>query len=105
MTGKQRSFLRKHAHKLDHNVQIGDKGVHDALIQSLEDILRTHELIKIKVNREDIYDKDIVKVYALEIQEKTKSEIIGVIGTTIILYKESDNEKNRKYNLKKLQLM
>ena len=50
-------------------------------------MFNTQELIKIKVNRQDQEDKNIVRTYADELASSLKAEVVYVVGTTIILYK------------------
>ena len=49
MTGKARAELRAEAHHLAVQVHIGHAGLTPALLKSLDDVLRTHELVKVQV--------------------------------------------------------
>ena len=49
LTSKQRAFLRSLAQRLKPVVHIGSGGVTDAVVRSVEDALRTRELLKARV--------------------------------------------------------
>lgn len=87
LNNKQRQQLRKEAHNIKAKSQIGAKGLTDDVINSIGEMFNTQELIKIKVNRQDQEDKNIVRTYADELALSLKAEVVYVVGTTIILYK------------------
>lgn len=87
LNNKQRQQLRKEAHNIKAKSQIGAKGLTDDVIKSIGEMFNTQELIKIKVNRQDQEDKNIVRTYADELALSLKAEVVYVVGTTIILYK------------------
>ncbi len=92
MTSKERAILKKEAQVIKSTFQIGNGMLHESNIKALKDGFNNKELIKVKVNRADKTDKQIVEKIANEIQEKTTIEIVDIIGTTIILYKKNKNE-------------
>ena len=49
LTSKQKSYLRSLAQTEPALFQIGKEGLSDNLIQTVDDALRTHELVKIKL--------------------------------------------------------
>ncbi|GAA6828258.1 ribosome assembly RNA-binding protein YhbY [Staphylococcus sp. 18_1_E_LY] len=90
LTGKQKRFLRSKAHNVDPTFQIGKAGVNDNMVDQLVDILENRELIKIHVLQNNFEDKNDL---AQEVSQKTNSEIVQVIGSMIVLYKESQDNK------------
>ena len=93
MTGKERSEIKKIAQKEKALFQIGAGELHDGNIKAIAEAFNTREIIKIKVNREDKSDKKITREIGETLAKKIKgSELIGVIGTTIILYKEEEQK-------------
>ena len=90
LTGKQKRFLRRKAHNVDPTFQIGKAGVNDNMVDQLVDILENRELIKIHVLQNNFEDKSDL---AQEVSQKTNSEIVQVIGSMIVLYKESQDNK------------
>ena len=85
MRGRDRAALRAEAHHLDPAVHIGAHGVTDAVVQSLEDALRTRELVKVKITKPSDAS---ARSLANELAETTGSEVIQVIGRTFTLYRE-----------------
>ena len=58
MTGKERAALRAEAHHLRALVHVGHQGLTEAIRVSLDDALRTHELVKVQfVKRADVTTK------------------------------------------------
>lgn len=84
LTSKQRAALRGEAHHLSALVHIGHEGITPAIRQSLDDALRTKELVKIQVNKTADID---LKKSAGEIAASVQAEVVQVIGRTITLYR------------------
>ncbi len=95
MTPKQRAYLRKLAQVLEPIFQVGKNGVTDVLVKDLMDALEARELIKINLLNTIPDSKENV---AREIEEKTSSQIVQIVGNKLTLYKPS--LKNPKINLK-----
>jgi RNA-binding protein len=86
MTGKQRAELRAEAHHLSALVHIGHQGVTPAVIQTLDDALRTRELVKVQLAKTT---DDTPKVAAGRLAEATRAEVVQVIGRTCSLYRRN----------------
>lgn len=107
MTGKERAAWRAKANSLEPLFQVGKGGISDALIKQTDDALRARELIKLKVLLES--SPVGVREAANELARRTSAEIIQVIGGVIVLYRESEElkqkalqkEKNKKLAAKK----
>lgn len=93
MKGRERAELRAEAHHLDPTVHVGQQGLSPSLISSLDDALRTRELVKIKLgNKDDVKAKDVANSLALA----TNSAVVQVIGRTATLFRENPEiEKKR----------
>lgn len=90
MKGRERAALRADAHHLSPTVHVGKEGLSASLITSLDDTLRTHELVKVKLgNTVDVKPKDAAGALALA----TKSEVIQVIGRTATFYRQNPDLK------------
>jgi RNA-binding protein len=95
LTSSQRKFLRGEAHHLDPVVLIGKSGVTDALIGAANAALDAHELIKIKFN--DFKDQRTELTH--EVEERTQSQLCGLIGNVAILYRQQSDPDKRKIDL------
>jgi len=90
MKGRERAALRADAHHLSPTVHVGKDGLSAPLITSLDDTLRTHELVKVKLGKNaDVKAKDAAAALALA----TNSEVIQVIGRTATFYRENPDLK------------
>ena len=101
MTSKRRAELRGHANTLEPLFQVGKGGVSDALIAQTEDALRVHELIKLKVLLESA--PDTPRNIAEEIAAKTDSQVVQVIGGSMIFYKENPELREKEAQKKKAE--
>jgi RNA-binding protein len=96
MKGSERAELRAEAHHLSATVHVGQHGLSPSLITSLDDALRTHELVKVKLGKAaDLKPKDA----AGQLAGATKSEVIQVIGRTATFYRENPDLKKKKGDL------
>lgn len=92
LTSSQRKFLRGEAHHLDPIVLIGKSGVTESLIGAAASALEAHELLKVRFN--DF--KDQKQDLAREIEEKTGSELCGMIGHVAIFFRQNPDPDKRK---------
>jgi RNA-binding protein len=90
MTGKARAALRSEAHHLTVQVHIGHAGLTDALLGSLDDVLRTHELVKLQVARAGELS---AKEAANAVAERMGAEVVQVIGRTFTVFRENPELK------------
>ena len=90
LTGKQKRFLRSRAHHLKPIFQVGKIGVNENMIIQVNEALEKRELIKVSILQNCMDDKETV---AEELQAGTNSEIVQIIGNNIVLYKESEENK------------
>ena len=92
LTSRQRAALRGEAHHLNALVHVGHEGVTDAIRQSLDDALRTKELVKIQFNKTADVD---LKKDAGTIAQSVGAEVVQVIGRTITLYRLNKDLKTK----------
>ncbi len=97
LKGFQKKHLKGLAHGLKPIVQIGKEGITDGVIRAVDEGLLRHELIKIKFT--DFKDKDQKEALTCEIEIKTGSERVGMIGHTAILYRLQIDPEKRKIAL------
>ena len=98
LRGKQKRQLRALAHHLNPIFQVGKSGVTSDMVQGVRDALEKRELIKISILQNNEDDKNEV---AETLATRTGSELVQLIGHTIVLYKQSSKEKYRKIELVK----
>ena len=94
LTSKQRSQLRGLANNIDTILHIGKDGIGENLIKQADDALEAREIIKGKVLDNNIeYD---ARIAAEELAKATRSEVVQVIGTNFVLYRESPSKPKEK---------
>lgn len=90
LTGKQKRFLRAEAHHLTPIFQVGKGGVNDEMIKQIREALEVRELIKVRILDNCEEDKQEV---AEALAKGSHAELVQLIGLTVVLYKESRNNK------------
>ncbi len=92
LTGKQNRYLRSIGQKLSDAAVIGQAGLSPAMIEHINTLLETHELIKLRIaEAQGAERKDI----AAEIADATNSTCAGVVGKTLLLYKPNPELPNK----------
>jgi RNA-binding protein len=86
LSSKERAALRGEAHHLSASVHVGQQGLTDTVRQSLDDGLRTHELVKIQFGKNAEVD---VKDAANSLASTLQADVVQVIGRTATLYREN----------------
>ena len=97
MTTKQRAYLKSLAMTMDPILQIGKSSVTPELTEAVAEALEARELIKIHVLQNCMDD---INEMARLLAERTRSQVVQVIGKKIVLYKEG-KDKNKKIELPK----
>jgi len=92
MTSKQRAYLKSLAMTMDPIFQVGKSSVTEELLAAIAEALTARELIKLSVLQNCADNPhDIARIIA----ERTKSQVVQVIGKKIVLYKEGKEEKKK----------
>ena len=90
MTGKQRAYLRSLANSLQSKYQFGKNDLNDNFVKQIDEALEANELIKITV-------LETAPLSPRELSDKlcglTGADGIQVIGSKVVLYRESKNDK------------
>ena len=97
LEGFQRKYLRGIAHDLKPVIFIGHKGLTSEVLSSVEKAFERHELIKVKFN--DFKEREEKTEISDRIEDQTGSENVGMIGHTVIFYREHDDPEKRKISL------
>jgi RNA-binding protein len=86
LSSKARAELRAKAHHLSVMVHIGHQGLTDTARQTLDDALRTKELVKIQFAKNfDGKPKDA----ANDVATQVNADVVQAIGRTATLYREN----------------
>ncbi len=94
LTSKQRAQLRGLANSIDTIIHVGKEGIGENLIKQADDALEARELIKGKVLENNIeYD---ARLAAQALAEATRSQVVQVIGTKFVLYRETHSKPKEK---------
>lgn len=90
MTTKQRAYLKGLAMNIEPIYQIGKSSLTPEITEGVSEALEARELIKINVLKSCFED---INELARTLSERTKSDLVQVIGRKIVLYKESKSKK------------
>lgn len=94
LTSKQRAQLRGLANSIDTILQVGKDGIGENLIKQANDALEARELMKGRVLDNNIeYD---ARTAAEELAQATRSEVVQVIGSKFVLYRETHSKPKEK---------
>ena len=96
MTSKQRAYLKSLASTLDPLFQVGKGSVTPEVVEAISEAFNNRELLKISVLKNCMDDP---RAIAEVIAERTRSQVVQVIGKKIVLYKP--DKKNPKIVLPK----
>ena len=92
MTTKQRAYLKSLAMTMEPIFQVGKSSMTPGLTQAISEALEARELIKISVLKNCADDpRELAEI----ITERTRSEIVQVIGKKIVLYREGKDDKKK----------
>ena len=89
LTSKQRAYLKSLAADMEPVFQIGKSSVSPEITNAIAETFNTHELVKITVLKNCLED---VKEVAVTVSERTRSELVQVIGRKFVLYKPFKDE-------------
>ncbi len=92
MTSKQRAYLKGLAMTMEPIFQIGKSSLTPENTQAISEALAARELIKISVLHNCMDDP---KELAADVAERTRSQVVQVIGKKIVLYREGKKEKKK----------
>lgn len=98
MTTKQRAYLKGLAMNIDPIFQCGKSSITPEFVAAVTEALEKRELIKISVLQNCADDP---KELGIMIAERTRAQLVQVIGKKIVIYKPAKEERNRKIELPK----
>lgn len=89
LTSKQRAALRGAANGIDPVFQIGKGGLDAPLVQATDDCLKKRELVKLRLLETC---PEAPREAADSLAEATSSEVVQVIGRTVVLFRKKKKE-------------
>ena len=95
MTSKERAYLRKLAATLTPVVQVGKGGATPEVVASADEAIEARELIKVSVLDNCL---ESVKDVANTVGERTRSEVVQVIGRKFVLFRQNKNKPVIEFN-------
>lgn len=90
MNSRQRSYLMKLASAMDPVVNIGKDNLTPEVTNAVDEALEARELIKVNIQKNCFEDG---RELANTVAERTRSQVVQVIGRKIVLYRESKTKK------------
>ncbi len=93
LNSRQRAQLRGLANSLDTILQIGKGGISEQTIKQIDEALEARELIKLRtLETAPVSSREA----ADSVAEKVGADVVQVIGSRFILYRESKDNKTIK---------
>ncbi len=90
MTTKQRAYLKSLAMTMNPVFQIGKGSITPEFTKAVSEALEARELVKISVLKNCADDpREMAELLA----ERTRSQVVQVIGKKIVLYREGKDKK------------
>jgi RNA-binding protein len=83
LSGAQKRALKSRAQLLEAVVRIGQSGVTDAVVASLEEALHQHELVKVRFAG----FKEERRTLAPALAEATRSALVQQVGNVAVFYR------------------
>ncbi len=93
LKGFQKKYLRGLAHEMRPVVLIGNNGLTETVINSIDQALEDHELIKIKFN--SFKEKEQKKEIINGIEAGTGAQLAGLIGHMAIFFRRNKDKDKR----------
>ena len=93
LNSRQRAQLRAMANDMETILQVGKGGINENTVKQVRDALEARELIKLRVLETSPTNS---REAADQLAEAVECDVVQVIGTRFILYKESKNNKTIK---------
>ena len=90
MTSKERAALRAQANSLEPLFQVGKGGITENMTEQIGNALEARELIKLRVLDNSEYG---AREAAEIIAEKVGADVVSVVGSRFVLYRESEKHK------------
>ena len=98
MTTKERAYLKGLAMQLDPVLSLGKASLTPEFTEAVNEAITKRELIKINVLKNCMDDPNQL---AATLAERTKSEVVQVIGRKIVLFRQNQEKSKIEFSGKK----
>ena len=86
LSGAEKRSLKARAQTLDALVRVGQAGLSEPMVASMEDALARHELVKVRF----VGLKDERRTLAPELAERTASLLVQTVGNVAVYFRPSE---------------
>lgn len=90
LSAKHVRHLRGLGHHLNPLAMVGREGITETLVDSVDQVLTAHELVKIKVQNTASLEPEEA---AEALTQQTGSALVQVLGKTMLLFRENKDRK------------
>jgi RNA-binding protein len=92
LSNTEKRHLKSLAQRLEPLVHLGKAGMTDAFLAGMEEALANHELVKMKFAafKEERHE------LAVQIAERTGSELVWIVGHVAVFYRQAPDPARRK---------
>ncbi len=87
LSGAEKRSLKARAQTLDALVRVGQAGLSEPLLASMEDALGRHELVKVRF----VGLKEERRTLAPALAEQTSSLLVQTVGNVAVYFRQSEN--------------
>ena len=87
LSGAEKRSLKARAQTLDALVRVGQAGLSEPLLASMEDALGRHELVKVRF----VGLKEERRTLAPVLAERTSSLLVQTVGNVAVYFRQSEN--------------
>jgi len=99
LNGRQVRYLRGLGHHLKPLVMLGREGLDKNVITAVDEVLRAHELVKIKIGNGCLLGRQEA---ADMVAGKTGAAVVQILGKTVLLFRANpDRNDDRRISLPK----
>lgn len=96
ITTKQRAFLRGMSNQMDTIFQIGKGGITEETLKQVDAALEARELIKLRtLETAPVTSKEAASAIA----EELDADVVSVVGSRFVLYRESLKKKKQNKHI------
>jgi RNA-binding protein len=100
LSPKQRAKLASLAQRAESLASLGKAGLTEAFVSRLDVLLGDHELVKLRLGALPEGDrKEGRRVLAAELAQRTRSELVTLIGNVAVFFRRQDKPERRKVEL------